>query len=279
MIDAPGLRWVPNGQSVLSGPLLGLAERLDDRFLSLAGRWEAADHRFPTFLAATVLERIDWFRSFPQLVTFPVSLDPDEANLASFTAGQPVDGEGRVRPTSFAPIHDVLTPAACYHLYDHHQGRAFDRPRYFTTRNTCFRREEHYVPLERQWSFAMREIVCMGTAAETRTFIEEATAEVDRLVAAIALPVRWAHASDPFFRPSENPQYLMQQVDPTKEELLFDERLAIASTNLHHDHFGRAFDIRRDGEPVRTACIAFGIERWVAAFLHHYGTEGPWPAL
>lgn len=279
MIEAPGLRWLPNGQSVLSGPLLDLAERLDRRFVALAGRWDAADHRFPTFLAATVLERIDWFRSFPQLATFPVSLDPDEPNLVRFTAGRPVDDEGRVHPSGLAPIRDVLTPAACYHLYDHHQGRAFDRPRYFTTRNTCFRREDHYVPLERQWSFSMREIVCIGSAAETRAFVEQATAEVDRLVAGIGLPVRWEHASDPFFRPSGNPQYLMQQVDPTKEELVFEGRLAIASTNLHHDHFGRAFDIRRDGEPARSACVAFGIERWLAAFLHHYGPEGPWPAL
>jgi len=70
----------------------------------------------------------------------------------------------------------------------------------------------------------------------------------------------------------------MQQVDPTKFELVFDDRLAIGSTNLHHDHFGRAFDIVRDGEPVRTACVAFGIERWLAAFVHHFGPEGPWPS-
>ena len=277
MIDAPGLTWKPNGQAVLSGPLLVLANRLDERFLALAGRWDADDHRFPTFIAASVLERIDWFRSFPQHATFPASLDPDEANLATFTEGQPVDGDGRVRPTALAPIRDVLTPAACYHLYDHHEGQAFDRPVYFTTRNTCFRREDHYVPLERQWSFTMREIVCMGTADEARAFLDEATAVVDSFVSAIGLPVRWERASDPFFRPSKNPQYLMQQVDPTKHELLFDDRLAIASTNLHHDHFGRAFAIQRDGQPVRTACIAFGIERWIAAFVHHFGASGPWP--
>jgi hypothetical protein len=135
------------------------------------------------------------------------------------------------------------------------------------------------VPLERQWSFTMREIVCMGTSDETRSFLETAVAAVDGMVGAIGLPVRWEQATDPFFRPSKNPQYLMQQIDPTKHELLFDDRLAIASTNLHHDHFGRAFDIERDGEPVRTACIAFGIERWVAAFLQQFGGEGPWPEL
>ncbi|MDQ3640137.1 MAG: hypothetical protein M3450_01395 [Actinomycetota bacterium] len=276
--SVPGLRWVANGQSVLYGALLELSERLDRRFLTLASQWGAADHRFPPFLAATVLERIDWFRSFPQLATFPACLDEDEANLARFTDAQPVDARGTIHPTDLAPIRDVLTPAACYHLYDHHAGQRFDGPRYFTTRNTCFRREAEYVPLERQWSFSMREIVCMGTAEETRSFVERATEEVDRFVAGIGLPLTWEQASDPFFRPSRNPQYLMQQVDPTKFELVFEDRLAIASTNLHHDHFGRAFDIQRDGEPVRTACVAFGIERWLAAIVGHFGAEGPWPS-
>ncbi len=284
-MDVPGLRWLPNGQSVLSGPLLELADRLDGQFLAWAARWGAEDHRFPTFLPAAVLERIDWFRSFPQLATLPACLDAGEENLARFTEGQPVV-DGVVHPTELAPIRDVLTPAACYHVYDHLAGRRFDGPQYLTTRNTCFRREGRYEPLERQWSFSMREIVCVGTAEETRSFLEEATAEVDRFVAGNGLPVRWEQASDPFFRPSKNPQYLMQQVDPTKFELLFEDRLAIASTNLHHDHFGRAFDIVRDGEPARTACIAFGIERWLSAFVHHFGTDppfqigpgGPWPS-
>jgi hypothetical protein len=276
-MDVPGLRWLPNGQSVLSGPLLALADRLDGRFLAWAARWGAEDHRFPSFLSAATLERIDWFRSFPQLATLPACLDAGEDNLARFTGGSPVV-DGVVHPTELAPIRDVLTPAACYHVYDHLAGRRFDAPQYLTTRNTCFRREERYEPLERQWSFSMREIVCVGTAAETRSFLEEATAEVDRFVAGIGLALEWEQAADPFFRPSRNPQYLMQQVDPTKFELIFDDRLAIASTNLHHDHFGRAFDIVRDGEPARTACIAFGIERWLAAFVHHFGPEPPWPS-
>jgi hypothetical protein len=279
LAEVPGLSWTDNGQSVLSGALLDLADRLDRRFVALAARWNAAEYRFPTFLAATELERIDWFRSFPQLATFPATLDPDDANLDRFTAGEPVSADGHVLPTELAPIRDVLTPAACYHLYAHHRGTTFDGPRWFTVRCTCFRRETHYVPLERQWSFSMREIVCMGTAEETRTFVDEATAAVDHLVASLGLRVRWEHATDPFFRPSRNPQYLMQQVDPTKYELLFDDRLAIASTNLHHDHFGRAFAIERQGEPVRTACVAFGIERWLAALLHQFGPTGPWPDL
>ena len=35
---------------------------------------------------------------------------------------------------------------------------------------------------------------------------------------------------------------------------------------LHHDHFGTAFGITRGGAPAHSACLAFGIERWLCAF-------------
>ena len=278
-ISAPGLAWAAGGQATLSGPLLALADRLDRRFLALAARWGAEELRFPTFLAAAELERIDWFRSFPHLATFPVSLAADEGNLDRFAAGPPVT-DGVVRLTELAPVREVLTPAACYHLYAHHRGAAFDRPRWFTTRATCFRREDHYEPLERQWSFSMREVVCMGTAAEASAFLDEASVLVDALTDELGLKLRWDLATDPFFRPSQNPQYLMQRIDPTKHELLFEDRLAIASRNLHHDHFGRAFAIERHGRPVHTACVAFGVERWLAAFVRQFGPdEAAWPEV
>ncbi len=279
-LAAAGLSWSPNGQSTLSGPLLELSDRLDRRFVNMAGLWGAEELRFPTFIAASDLERIDYFRSFPHLATFPACLDADEANLARFTEGDPVAADGRLQLSDLAPVRDVLTPAACYHLYAHHRDLSFDGPRWFTTRSSCFRREDHYSPLERQWSFTMREIVFMGTAAEASKFLEEATGAVDALVGALGLQLRWAMATDPFFQPSTNPQYLMQRIDPTKHELLFEGRLAIASRNLHHDHFGRAFSIDRDGEPVHTACMAFGIERWLAAFIRQFGPDhARWPAV
>ncbi len=281
-----GLTWTERGQATLGDPLLDLAERLDRRCVTLARRWQAAELRFPPCIAAADLERIDYFRSFPHLATFAVCLDAGEDNLSRFAGGEPVSAGGQVALTEVAPVDAVLTPAACYHLYAHHQGGRFDAAGYFTTRAMCFRRETHYRPLERQWSFTMREIVCLGTAEETEAFLDGAAADVDALAAELDLPLSWAEASDPFFRPSRNPRYLMQQVDPTKRELLFDDRLAVASTNLHHDHFGRAFNIGRtavDGggvQPVHSACVAFGIERWLAAVLHRHGLDpAGWPEV
>ena len=56
-----------------------------------------------------------------------------------------------------------------------------------------------------------------------------------------------------------------------KRELVFGNDLAIASTNFHRDHFGEAFAITRQGERAFSGCVAFGMERWLAAFLGTYG--------
>ena len=114
------------------------------------------------------------------------------------------------------------------------------------------------------------------------TFLEQLRADVDTLVTELGLPSTWTVAADPFFRPSRNPKYLMQRIDPTKHELMFDNRLAIVSANLHHDHFGRAFDMKStvDGAPVHTACVAFGLERWLAAVIHQHGpAPAGWPPV
>ena len=276
----PGLAWHENGQCTLSGELLELESRLEGLFARWARRFDAAEHRFPTFLAARELAKLDYFRSFPHLVTFPVSLDPAEQNLKRFVASQPVDAGGTVALTATGPVRDVLTPAACYHCYVHFQGRELTTPLFLTTRNTCFRREQAYRPLERQWSFSMREIVCIGTDLEVRDFLARAAALVDELLAAIGLDGAWQVASDPFYDPARNPKALLQKLHPVKRELLFGSGLAIGSTNHHFDTFGTAFGISRDGEAASSGCIAFGIERWILALLQRFGADpSGWPDL
>ncbi len=180
--------------------------------------------------------------------------------------------------TRLSPVSQVLTPAACYHLYSSLQGESFDRPHYVTTRNTCFRRESHYEPLRRLWSFSMREIVCIGTKPETVAFLRQARVAVDDFLHRMDLPVEWLTATDPFFQPQSNPKYLLQRVQPTKHEATYGGDLAIASMNAHHDHFGAAFGLSRDGEPAHSACLAFGIERWLFAITDRHGMDpGAWP--
>jgi len=92
-------------------------------------------------------------------------------------------------------------------------------------------------------------------------------------------------ASDPFFAPTARGKAVLQRVKSLKHELLVDAgdgpSLAIASFNNHEQFFGEAFDITlATGAPASSACVAFGVERWVLAILMAHGTEqGQWPAM
>ena len=278
--ELPGYRWLENGQSALSGNLLELYRRLDRLFMSWAGECNAVEYRFPTFIPARALARLDYFRSFPHLVTFPVVLDASEENLKRFSEGEPLDSDGQIQLTSAAPIRDVLTPAACYHFYIQFQGERLESPRYLTTRATCFRREAYYSPLERQWSFSMREIVCMGTADEVKQFLKRYQDRVDRFFQRIGLPVEWKDATDPFFNPSRNPKYVLQKLDPVKTEMVYRTGLAIGSINFHRNYFGESFQISRENKEAFSGCVAFGLERWIYAFLNQFGlNESDWPSF
>ena len=268
------------GQTVLHGEMLELDRRLDAVFTGWAERWSAREYRFPACIEARHLDRLDYFRSFPHLATFPVTLEGDKENIERFVASGPCSPEGSVTLGKLDCVEHVLTPAACYHVYVELEGAVLDAPRFVTTRATCFRNETEYTPLERQWSFSMREIVCLGTATEVEDFLLRTTSVINHFCTRLGLPVEWADATDPFFSPASNPKYLFQKLEPVKRELVIDSELAIASTNFHHSHFGETFDIVRADSPAFSGCVAFGMERWLAAFLRTYGDDGSdWPLL
>lgn len=268
------------GQVVLSGELLALQRRIDREFVAWAQRRTATEFQFPTFIAAAELGKTDYLRSFPHLATFAANLDAAEGNLERFAQGALVDASGEIQATKLAPLTNILTPAACYHFYIHFQGAELDAPLHLTTCATCFRREASYRALERQWSFSMRELVCIGTQEEVAAFLADVRAEIDRLVKAVALPVEWKDATDAFFQPTRSPQWLLQRLEPNKLELVFRGEVAIASINSHRNYFGEKFGITRGGKPAFSGCVAFGIERWLGAVLRHYGADpASWPAV
>jgi seryl-tRNA synthetase len=272
-------RWMPNGQSVFTGKLLRLFKLLDHEFAQWALQTGATEYAFPTFLPAKELAKLHYFSSFPHLVTFPVTLDAGEQNLAEF-AGRALAEDESVSLTQLSPARDVLTPAACYHFYVHLQKTTVSGPQYFTTRANCFRREKEYIPLQRQWNFSMREIVCLGTSEQVRAFLEGMRKKVSDFFKEIGLPIEWQTATDPFFNPSKNPKYLMQKLDPVKTEMIYDGHLAIGSTNFHRNYFGESFEIQCNGEDAYSGCIAFGLERWMYTFLKQFGTdESSWPPI
>ena len=267
------------GLSTIHGPLLARERQLDGLFLGWAERWGATEYRFPPFIAAHALDRVGYFQSFPHLATFPVTLEAEPDNLDAFSAN-PFKDTHALALQMLAPADHVVTPAACYHVYDELTGSALADTCYITTRGTCCRHEQHYAQLQRQWTFDMREIVCIGSETAVENFLTTAAKRLDGLIENLGLDAAWRAATDPFFRPLQNPKFFLQKLAPVKRELLFRNRLAIASVNRHRDHFGKAFAITLQGKPAHSACIAFGLERWLYALAQTFGADpGSWPDL
>lgn len=279
LLKHPELRWYPNGQTSFNGDLFRLFLALDKQFVDIAKSFGAVEHKFPIFIPAAELQKIDYLTSFPHLATFPVALDSDPANLSQFSETSPLAPNGAVKLTRTQEIKDLLTPAACYHFYVQHQNSVLNAPLVLTTCAHCFRREAYYAPLERQWSFSMREVVCIGTSEEVQEFLQKCQTQVVAKLAELGLKVEWLNATDPFFNPTKNPKFLMQKLAPNKTEMIFEGRLAIGSVNFHRNYFGEAFKIQRAGQEAYSCCVAFGLERWMSAILHQFGSSRKeWPS-
>jgi hypothetical protein len=97
--------------------------------------------------------------------------------------------------------------------------------------------------------------------------------------AGLGIPIALEPATDPFFDPARSPRYLHQELFPTKEEMICDG-VALGSLNDHRSFFGEAFGLSAGGAPAHTACVAFGLERWVHAVLATHGSDPErWPRL
>jgi len=268
------------GIVLLRGEIAGLMNALEQAIAVLCVAESLEEWRVPPAIGFSSLARADYFASFPQWLTLVSHLSDDEVALRNVAEHNDPD-----RAATTAPLA-ALNPAVCYHVYSHLAGQVVDTPRVVTAQSTCWRYEgAHHTPLARQWAFTMREIVFVGAAAEARLFLERASSRVIDLARALDLDPTVALASDPFFAPTARGKQLLQQIEELKHELLLpidaDARIAASSFNLHGEFFGRAFDIRLpSGVPVTTACIAFGLERWLLAFLVRYELDAStWPAL
>jgi hypothetical protein len=129
----------------------------------------------------------------------------------------------------------------------------------------------------------MRELVLVGPSADVRTFRQAGMRLGLHLAQSLGLAGDVQPATDPFFAPTAKGRALLQQVKGLKHELRLDvgggRNVAGASFNDHEQFFGTSFDIRLpDGEPAASGCVAFGIERWVLAFLVAHGPDAAiWP--
>lgn len=286
---AGGVWFSGPGQVQLGGPALAASRALDRLLDDYMAGWRPAPLQTPTLIPAPVLARCDYFRSFPQYVSFVSHLHEEYATIADFRQRH------QERETlDEASRHDLdlpdacLSPAVCYHVYHRHAGEPVDAAGLtYEVRGRCFRFESTNISdLRRLWEFTMRELVFVGQRDWVLARREDAIAAFIPLLDALELPAEVRTASDPFFvAPDAAAKTYFQLSSETKYEISVglggEERLAVGSFNYHTDFFGRAFatDAGTTG-PAHSVCVAFGMERLVHAILAHHGPDpATWPAI
>ena len=247
-------------------------------------RFNAREYRYPTLIPAEIMQRGGYLRSFPQLIMFAARLHSD---YAVYTAAMQEDALDAYLQ-HMQPSGLCLPPTMCYHTYSQLSDSTLTaKPgRVITAKGKSFRFESKYEKnLERLWDFTIREIVFLGDQgfswAERSRFMKETF----QLIESWGLGGYCETASDAFFvDSSENDTAFTQRLMALKYELRLNIRpastIACASFNLHNDFFGNTYNIRHpDGQPVRTACAGFGLERLAFAFFSQHGLDREaWPA-
>jgi len=278
-----------DGQVAFSARMVALLDHFDREIRGLAVEdFGATEYRYPTLIPSRTLETAGYFESFPQFLMLVTRLHNESSNYDAFQ--EMYDDAGQVDERALAFCRNVdlcLPPTMCYHTFAQHRGvrLGVGERRVVTAVGKSFRYESRYAHgLARLWDFTIREIVFMGTHDDVVDARCEFMARAIDYVEALGLQGRCEVANDPFFcRTDLSSRILSQRLLELKYELRLDttpgDDVAIASFNLHNDHFASAFDIAdQEGATANSACVGFGLERFVFAFLCQLGLdESAWP--
>ncbi len=285
--ESAGLWFSGVGQAQLSGAALRALRGLNRMLDEFMAPWQPVPLQTPTLIPAPVLARCDYFRSFPQYVSFVSHLHEEYGVIGDFRQRHATRDtvDEQARNDLDLPDH-CLSPAVCYHVYHRHAGAPVAEGGVtYDVSGRCFRYESTNISdLRRLWEFTMRELVFVGTRDWVLAQRELAIERFTPLLDALELPAEVRTASDPFFvAPDASAKTYFQLSSETKYEISVqlegDDRLAVGSFNYHTDFFGRAFDTAADDQlPAHSVCAAFGLERLVHAVLVHHGTDSDrWP--
>ncbi|MFJ7418844.1 hypothetical protein ACIQXD_09500 [Streptomyces uncialis] len=272
-MSTPSVTALPDGCLKNPGPGLvtldpvrtALLHGLDDLLTGLAARLKAPEVVGPPLLSVEGLTRLDYFRNFPHLGVSAGRFAPEAVD--GLAAGEP-PGELPLRPTGH-----LLPSATCYGLLLSLEGQDVGEAGLrLSATGRCFRNETHYEGLRRLWGFHMREVLYLGTKPGAIEHLEQGAVFVQELAGRLGLELTRAAADDPFYDKGGSRARLMA-LDPVKHEFSAPDGTAIASVNRHRNFFGERLDIRAGADgPAHSACVAFGVERWVHAMILAHGT-------
>ncbi len=286
-VPMDGVHFLGTGQVALSGVPLRLFDYFDRVFEAFGDPWRAEPLRTPTLIPSPVLSRCDYFRSFPHNVTFAAHLREESKLIDAFRARhQDANDVDELALADMDKPEACLSPAVCYHVYHMHQNQSVPAAGLvYGICGKCFRYESsNLTDLRRLWDFTMREVVFLGDREYVLAQREISIEMMSEFFLQHQLAGEIRTASDPFFvAPDAISKTYFQLSSDSKYEISLilpeGERLAVGSHNYHSDFFGRAFSTPVEGGgPMHSVCVAFGLERWVYAFLQQHGANPKaWP--
>jgi seryl-tRNA synthetase len=236
--------------------------------------------RFPPVMSRRTLNKIGYFKNFPQLLGSIHCFCGDENAHHKLAASDSAQWTSADEATDL-----VLTPAACYPVYPALAARGSVPLDGYSVqvRSHCFRREPSD-ELTRLQSFQMQELVRVGSNTQATEFQAHWLEQGPQFFEALQLPATIVDANDPFFGRASGVLRKGQRAQNLKYELVVPINdgappTACMSFNYHVDFFGQALSLRGvDGETAHTACTGIGLERTVFALFRWHGDDvGQWP--
>lgn len=284
-------KWITpvgEGHVVLRGPAAELAGFVDSMIDRVASQFQAERELYPATILCKTLDRIHHFTSFPEHLDFVSHIRRDLDTIDQYSkeckqsGWSPALHEGRMGDHDFA-----IAPSCCYHCYEAMEGWTLDRPGRCTTMTLACHRYEgaNHKTMSRLRAFTQRDVVWVGEPG----FVIAARARAEELI--IDWAERWElaatleTANDMFFTDDFAVKASFQRQQQAKKELRLmlpfeGQAISVFSSNFHAMTFGKAFDIRIGGRHATSACVGWGIERWVYALFCQFGFDFErWPEV
>lgn len=286
------IRQLDPGVFIFREPFTTLVEFIDASVVrKIANKFEAKHEYYPVVIDGSTLNKTNHFTSFPEHIQFVTHLREDLSVIEAFS--EAVKASSGWNPDTRVDLNASVTkpkyminPATCYHCYEGLQDEQLEADGVIVTAvSKCHRYEsKNHREFGRLLDFTMREVIFVGKPDFVKENRQKSIELLKQLMTEWELDCHLENANDPFFTSDFEIKASFQRQQEMKFEMrmtvpYLDKTISVASSNFHSNTFGNAFNIKAGKRAAVTGCLAFGLERFVFAFLAQYGLDQvKWPS-
>jgi hypothetical protein len=272
---------VAQGVRTKSGAYLDLHRFLLFTFDRLFARFRPYRLGVPSMISRELIERLGYFKKFPNLANFVVNLKKDYQLIKDASTGAVSLGEDLLQHVDASD--KMLNPVTCYHIYPQANRLLEGTGRTtYVIDGTAYRYESHNMSRTRLNEFHIHEIVYFGSKSEVEAQRREILRLYVELFDAWGLDFRAETSSDIFYANDAATYIATQKLEGAKIEINGKTDTgyhSFVSLNLHGTHYTKVFDIRVPGvEEAHSGCAGHGMERLIHVIYAQLGQDPErWP--